>query len=265
MNFVSGSVVTHKYYLEPGSPGQELLATERYMSIKDKELEKLDLKALTEEEVGDAHIMSSIETPMREDAFDLGDDEKIERIQGLFAEIMKTLGLDLTDDSLKGTPYRVGKMYVKEIFKGLDPKNKPRIAVFDNKYQYNQMLVEKNISFYSACEHHFLPIIGMAHVAYISSGKVIGLSKINRIVEYYSKRPQVQERLALQVLNELKTALQTEDVAVLMEGKHLCVSSRGVEDVTSSTVTVEYSGKFKDNIEIRKEFLAYIGANLMKE
>lgn len=235
------------------------------MDIDNKALNTVELGNLSEEEIGDAHLMTSVDTPMRPDAFDLSDDQKIEKIEGLFGQIMETLGLDLTDDSLKGTPHRVGKMYVKEIFRGLNPANKPRIAVFDNKYNYSQMLVEKNITFYSACEHHFLPIIGTAHVAYISSGRVIGLSKINRIVEYYSKRPQVQERLALQILKELKDALGTEDVAVVMEGKHLCVSSRGVEDTSSSTVTVEYGGQFKTNMEIRKEFLGYISAPLMTE
>jgi GTP cyclohydrolase I len=157
---------------------------------------------------------------------------------------MDVLGLDLTDDSLQGTPDRVAKMYVEEIFSGLDPKNKPKIALFDNKYQYNQMLVEKDITFYSNCEHHFVPIIGKAHVAYISSGKVIGLSKINRIVQYYAKRPQVQERLTQQIANELRTVLGTEDVAIIIDAKHLCVSSRGVKDDTSSTLTTYYGGVF---------------------
>jgi GTP cyclohydrolase I len=227
-------------------------------------LDKLNIEKLEAEEMGDNHLMTSTDTPMRPDAFDKSDDQKIEEIQEHFLKIMETLGLDLEDDSLKGTPYRVAKMYVKEIFSGLNPANKPKIAVFDNKYKYQEMLVEKNMTFYSACEHHFLPIIGTAHVGYISSGKVIGLSKINRIVNYYAKRPQVQERLALQVANEIKQALDTEDVAVVMEGKHLCVSSRGVEDTTSSTVTVEFSGKFKDP-EVRKEFLNYIGSPLLKE
>lgn len=231
----------------------------------DKELlGKVSSNGMTADEIGDQHIMTSIDTPMHKDAFKKSDDEKVEIIKGLFAEIMTTLGLDLEDDSLKGTPYRVAKMYVKEMFKGLNPDNKPHMAVFDNKYQYNQMLVEKNITFFSACEHHFLPIIGTAHVAYISEGTVIGLSKINRIVQYYAKRPQVQERLALQILNDLKESLGTESVAVLMEGKHLCVSSRGVEDITSSTVTVEYSGKFLEK-DTREEFLKYISAPLMKE
>jgi GTP cyclohydrolase IA len=212
--------------------------------------------------IGDNHIMTSLETPLRTDAFDLSADEKIEKIQDYFFHIMHTLGLDMEDDSLKGTPRRVAKMYVKEMFGGLLPENKPKAATFDNKYNYSRMLVEKNITINSACEHHFLPIIGNAHVAYISSGKVIGLSKINRIVNYFSRRPQVQERLALQILNELKTALETEDVAVIIEAKHMCVTTRGIQDTNSSTVTAEYSGKFLE-AETRDEFLKYIDSNLM--
>lgn len=202
---------------------------------------------------GDDHIMTSAETPLRPDAFEKSDEEKMANIEKLFAGIMEELGLDLTDDSLKGTPHRVAKMYVKEIFQGLNPKNKPSISVFDNKYQYDKMLVEKEISFTSACEHHFVPIIGKAHVAYISSGKVIGLSKINRIVQYYGKRPQVQERMTVQIFNELKEALQTEDVIIVVEAEHLCVSTRGVEDKTSRTTTLQYGGKFED-VALRNEF-----------
>ena len=226
-------------------------------------LKAVDLKTLAEDEIGDAHLMTSVETPMRSDAFDLSDDEKKEIIAKHFTSIMETLGLDLTDDSLKGTPKRVAKMFVQEIFAGLNPKNKPEVAVFDNKYKYSEMLVEKNIDVYSTCEHHFLPIVGQAHVAYISNGNVIGLSKINRIVQYYAKRPQVQERLAVQISKALQEALNTEDVAVLIEGKHLCVSSRGIEDTSSSTVTAEYTGKFKD-VNTRNEFLSYVRADLMK-
>jgi len=199
------------------------------------------------------------ETPLREDAFDITDEEKINAISGYFKEIMQTLGLDLEDDSLKGTPNRVARMFVKEIFSGLNPKNKPIISLFDNKYKYNQMLVEKNIALYSNCEHHFVPIIGKAHIAYISSGKVIGLSKINRIVQYYAQRPQVQERLTLQIANELKSILHTEDVAVLIDASHLCVSSRGVKDTDSSTVTAEYCGVFLE-AERRREFLKYLNS-----
>jgi GTP cyclohydrolase I len=222
----------------------------------------LDLKTLADEEVGDAHLMTSVETPMRKDAFELNDEEKKQKIATHFTEIMNILGLDLTDDSLKGTPNRVAKMFVQEIFSGLNPKNKPKIAVFDNKYQYGEMLVEKNIDVFSTCEHHFLPIVGKAHVAYISSGSVIGLSKINRIVQYYSKRPQVQERLVVQISKALQEALNTDDVAVLIEGKHMCVSSRGIEDTSSSTVTAEYTGQFKDK-DVRSEFLAYVRTDLM--
>ncbi|MCH2085087.1 MAG: GTP cyclohydrolase I FolE [Saprospiraceae bacterium] len=206
---------------------------------------------------GDHHIMTSADTPLRIDAFAKSDEEKMASIEKLFTGIMEELGLDLTDDSLKGTPHRVAKMYVKEIFQGLNPNNKPSLSIFENKYQYNKMLVEKDITFTSACEHHFLPIIGKAHVAYISAGQVIGLSKINRIVEYYGKRPQVQERMTLQIFNELKDALQTEDIIVVVEAEHLCVSTRGVKDKTSLTTTLEYGGKFKD-IDLRNEFYQLI-------
>jgi GTP cyclohydrolase I len=195
-------------------------------------------------DIGDDHLFTGLETPMKADAFKLSDSEKKERIAILFEEIMDVMGLDLTDDSLQGTPQRVAKMYIDEIFSGLNPANKPKIALFDNKYQYNQMLVEKNITFYSNCEHHFVPIIGKAHVAYISSGKVIGLSKLNRIVQYYAKRPQVQERLTNQIAEDLKAILGTEDVAVIIDAKHLCVSSRGIKDDTSATVTTYYGGAF---------------------
>lgn len=216
-----------------------------------------DVLTLTDEEIGDDHIMTSVETPMHEGAFDLNDDEKMDKVAYHFREIMHTLGLDLTDDSLKGTPRRVAKMYVKEIFSGLNPANKPKIALFDNKYQYNDMLVEKDITFFSNCEHHFVPIIGKAHVAYMSNGKVIGLSKLNRLVQFYAKRPQVQERLTMQIAKELKQSLGTEDVAVVIDAKHLCVSSRGVEDINSSTVTAFYGGKFKEEVT-KNEFLKYL-------
>jgi GTP cyclohydrolase I len=223
----------------------------------------VDLKTLADDEIGDAHLMSSVETPMRPDAFKLSEGEKMEKIAHHFEAIMETLGLDLTDDSLKGTPNRVAKMYVQEIFGGLLPEKKPKMAVFENKYKYKEMLVEKNIDLYSTCEHHFLPIVGRAHVAYISNGNVIGLSKINRIVQYYAKRPQVQERLVIQISKALKEALNTEDVAIVIEGKHLCVSSRGIEDTSSSTITAEYGGAFKD-ISIRNEFLTYVTSDLMQ-
>jgi len=215
-------------------------------------------EALDIEEVGDDHLFSGIDTPLRKDAFAMEDELKMELIEKHFRHIMEIMGLDLTDDSLKGTPKRVAKMYIKEVFSGLDPKNKPAIALFDNKYKYNQMLVEKDISVFSNCEHHFVPIYGKAHVAYISSGKVIGLSKLNRIVEYYSKRPQVQERLTVQIANELKEALQTEDVAVVIDAQHMCVQSRGIRDSGSSTVTAYYGGKFEEEAT-KKEFLAYLG------
>lgn len=210
------------------------------------------------EEIGDEHLFSSIDTPMRPDAFALEDDVKIELIEKHFRHIMEIMGLDLTDDSLKGTPKRVAKMYIKEVFSGLDPKNKPAISLFDNKYKYDQMLVEKDISVFSNCEHHFVPIYGKAHIAYISSGKVIGLSKLNRIVDYFSKRPQVQERLTVQIANELKKALKTEDVAVVIDAQHMCVQSRGIRDTGSSTVTAYYGGKFEEETT-KKEFLTYLG------
>ncbi len=206
---------------------------------------------------GRSHNHSNYETPLRPDAFALSDEEKIKKIQHHFAEIMSTLGLDLSDDSLRDTPERVAKMYVNEVFSGLNPENKPKAALFDNRYKYDQMLVEKNMTFYSNCEHHFVPIFGKAHVAYISTGKVIGLSKLNRIVQYFAKRPQVQERMTVQIAKELQRVLKTEDVAVLIDANHLCVSSRGVQDHHSATVTSFYGGKFQEQ-SIRSEFLNYI-------
>ncbi len=207
--------------------------------------------------IGDNHIGTSIENPMRKDAFDLTDEQKIELIKKDVSNILTTLGMDLTDDSMKGTPNRVAKMFVKEIFGGLNPSKKPSSSTFENGYKYGEMLVEKNITLYSTCEHHLLPIVGRAHVAYISSGKVIGLSKMNRIVDYYAKRPQVQERLTMQIVKELQKALNTEDVACVIDAKHLCVNSRGIRDIESSTVTSEFGGKFKDE-KVRREFLDYI-------
>ncbi|MFV8270389.1 GTP cyclohydrolase I FolE [Flavobacterium sp. GT2N3] len=210
-----------------------------------------------QDEIGDNHFSLSAQNPVRDDAFDLSDDEKIEKIKKDVESILITLGMDLTDDSLKGTPNRVAKMFVKEIFAGLNPAKKPRASTFDNNYKYGEMLVEKNIIVYSTCEHHLLPIIGRAHVAYISNGTVIGLSKMNRIVEFYAKRPQVQERLTMQIVQELQIALGTKDVACVIDAKHLCVNSRGVSDIESSTVTSEFGGKFKDHAT-RREFLDYI-------
>jgi len=207
--------------------------------------------------IGDNHVSTSLNTPLKKDAFELSDDQKIDIISEHFEQIMETLGLDLTDDSLKGTPKRVAKMFTKEIFKGLNPANKPSISLFENKYQYNKMLIEKNITVKSTCEHHFLPVIGKAHVGYISSGKVIGLSKINRLVDYYSRRPQVQERLTRQILEGLKEALYTNDVIVIVDAKHFCVSCRGIQDDASSTITVEYDGAFI-NQQRRNEFMDFI-------
>lgn len=202
----------------------------------------------------DDHIGTSSETPLRADAFQLDNELKMELIEKHFKEIMHILGLDLSDDSLKGTPKRVAKMYIEEIFSGLNPANKPKIKLFENKYKYNEMLVEKNITFFSNCEHHFVPIYGKAHIAYISSGKVIGLSKLNRIVQFFAKRPQVQERMTVQIANELKVILETDDIAVYMDAHHMCVSSRGVGDVNSTTITSHYAGKFL-NPNTRAEFL----------
>ncbi len=217
-----------------------------------------DVSNLIIEDLGDEHVMTSIDTPLRADAFERDDELKMELIEKHFREIMHILGLDLTDDSLNGTPKRVAKMYVKEIFSGLNPENKPAITLFENKYKYGEMLVEKDISFYSNCEHHFVPIFGKAHIAYISSGKVIGLSKLNRVVQYYARRPQVQERLTVQVAKELQEVMQTQDVAVVMDARHMCVASRGVNDSSSSTVTAFYGGKFKEEAT-KNEFLKYLG------
>ncbi len=204
------------------------------------------------------HFSASRQTPLKADAFVLSEEEKIEKIQEHVAAILDILGMDLTDDSLKGTPKRVAEAYVKEIFGGLNPERRPSASTFENKYEYGEMLVEKNITLYSTCEHHLLPIIGKAHIAYISNGNVVGLSKMNRIVDYYAKRPQVQERLTLQVIEELQRILKTENVACIIDAKHLCVNSRGIRDVASSTVTAEYGGVFKTDETLRKEFLSYI-------
>jgi GTP cyclohydrolase IA len=220
------------------------------MKIEKLTLDNEDLR-------GDDHVGSSAQNPLRIDAFDLDDDQKIELIQEKVGEILHTLGMDLTDDSLKGTPKRVAKMFVKEIFSGLHPDNKPKASTFDNKYKYGEILVEKNITLYSTCEHHLLPIVGKAHIAYISNGTVVGLSKMNRIVQYYAQRPQVQERLTLQVVEELQKVLNTKDVACVIDAKHLCVNARGISDITSSTVTAEFGGVFKQQ-DKKQEFLDYI-------
>ena len=222
--------------------------------------EKIELSHLIIEEMGDEHKASSVETPLRSDAFDKTEEEKIALIEPHFKAIMEILGMDLRDDSLRGTPLRVAKMYVKELFQGLNPANMPSMTLFENKFQYNEMLVEKNINFYTNCEHHFVPFFGKAHVAYISSGKVIGLSKLNRLVEYFSKRPQVQERLTMQIGKALQTVLQTQDVAVYLDAKHLCVASRGVKDDSSNTITGYYGGKFQEE-NTKAEFLKYLDIN----
>jgi len=232
----------------------------REIRLHDKTDRPLSLTEINELS-GEPHQYASSDTPLREDAFDLDDEEKISIISGHFRAIMNTLGLDLDDDSLSRTPRRVAAMYVNEIFSGINPANKPEMALFDNKFRYNQMLVEKNITVYSNCEHHFVPIIGKAHIAYISSGKVIGLSKLNRIVQYYSRRPQVQERLTIQIAQELRSVLETNDVAVIIDAAHLCVSSRGIKDTASSTVTSEYSGAFL-SLARKEEFLKYLNLNI---
>ncbi len=219
---------------------------------------KLEKFISNNDDLGEDHVQTSDVTPLREDAFEKSDEEKISIIKKNIREIMHTLGLDLNDDSLMGTPARVAKMFVKEIFSGLKPDLKPKSSTFENKYNYGEMLVEKNINLYSTCEHHLLPIVGKAHVAYISNGTVIGLSKINRIVEYYSKRPQVQERLTKQIVGELQKVLKTKDIACVIDAKHLCVNSRGIKDIDSSTVTSEFGGKFKYDKTTKDEFLKYI-------
>lgn len=230
-------------------PNETLLSTQ----LIDEPLSQVLVDAM-----GDDHAGSSlVDTRMRDDAFEMDDETKRKKIESHFREIMLTLGLDLTDDSLKGTPNRVAKMFVNEVFSGLNPANKPSITLFENSYHYNEMLIEKNISLFTYCEHHFVPIIGKVHVAYISSGKVIGLSKLNRIVQYFGKRPQVQERLTTQIGKELIEILKSDDVAVMIDAKHLCVSSRGVQDIASSTITTFYSGKFKESAT-RTEFLKYL-------
>lgn len=227
------------------------------MKLKETLLNTTEAEDLTADELGEDHLATASDTPLRSDAFELDDDLKIELIAKHFKEIMHVLGLDLTDDSLKGTPYRVAKMYVKEAFSGLNPNNKPKATLFENKFNYTEMIVEKDITFYSHCEHHFVPIYGKAHVAYISSGNVIGLSKINRIVQYFAKRPQVQERMTNQIAEELKSVLQSEDVAVVVDANHMCVSSRGVADTNSKTGTAYFNGKFREE-NTKREFLNYI-------
>ncbi len=215
------------------------------------------MKTSNIEFLGDNHIATNVETPLREDAFNKSDDEKIQAIQHHFKQIMLELGLDLSDDSLSGTPYRFAKMYVKELFYGLNPANKPKLSTFNNSYGYQKLLIEQNITIDSSCEHHFLPIVGKAHIGYIPKDKVVGLSKINRLVDYYAHRPQVQERFCLQILRELQTALETEDVIVVVNAKHMCVSSRGIKDKSSSTTTMEYGGCFENEAQ-RHSFLSQL-------
>ncbi len=203
------------------------------------------------------HLMSvGVETPVIDNG--LSRKEKIDKIQNNFHEIATTLGLDLNDDSLIDTPKRVAKMYVNEIFWGLDYAAFPKVTVVDNKMQYNEMVVEKGISVQSYCEHHFVNIDGLATVAYIPNNKVLGLSKMNRVVEYFSRRPQIQERLTEQIYHALCFILETENVALTIDAKHFCVKSRGVEDTECSTVTSRLGGNFKAHPEVRAEFLALL-------
>ena len=226
------------------------------MSFKKKNM-KVDNLIKYLDESHDHNFSGSTKTPIRDNAFEISDEDKISIIKKNVAEILHTLGMDLTDDSLKGTADRVSKMFVKELFAGLNPKNKPKSSTFSNKYKYGEILVEKNITVYSTCEHHLLPIIGRAHIGYISNGTVVGLSKMNRIVNYYSKRPQVQERLTIQVVEELQKVLNSKDVACVIDAKHLCVNSRGINDIASSTVTAEFGGRFKEESK-KREFLDFI-------
>jgi len=233
---------------------------QRYHRLNEEPLSSLNTPSEQDDQDLDEllnHAIAHTSTPLREDAFTLKPDEKIRLIAAHVEGILHVLGLDLNDESIRDTPKRVAKMYVNETFRGLDPANKPGITLFNNKYHYKQMLVEKDITFYSTCEHHLVPIFGKVHVAYFSSGKVIGLSKLNRLVDYYARRPQVQERLTIQIAEALKDALKTEDVAVVVDSAHLCVASRGIRDVNSTTITSEYSGKFR-NRDVRSEFLTYI-------
>jgi len=216
---------------------------------------KMDQESI--DEIGDLHVATSWDTPMRKDAFEMSDEDKIEKIEGHFREIMHTMGLDLSDDSLSGTPHRVAKMYIKEIYRGLNPANKPNMRLFENPYDYDDMLIEKDITFYSTCEHHFVSIYGKAHVAYIPKGKVVGLSKINRMVQYCSSRPQVQERLTIQIAKELSLALDTPDVAVVIDADHLCVASRGVSDTNSRTITSKFLGAFREE-RTKAQFMQFI-------
>ncbi|ACX83705.1 GTP cyclohydrolase I [Blattabacterium sp. (Periplaneta americana) str. BPLAN] len=218
-----------------------------------------EYKKFLEKDNKDTNFLENHETPLRDDAFLISDEKKIDKIEKHFFHIMEILGLDMNDDSLRSTPKRVAKMFIKEIFSGLNPKNHPHLSTFENKYKYNQMLIEKNIIVYSTCEHHFLPIVGKAHVGYISNGKVVGLSKINRIVNFYAKRPQVQERLTMQIVKSLQKILDTKDVACIIDAKHLCVNSRGIRDIDTRTITTELVGAFKKDSEIRREFFHYIG------
>ena len=205
--------------------------------------------------IGDNHFSTSIKTPLLADAFDTSDDEKIKNIQHHFKMIMQEMGLDLTDDSLSGTPYRVAKMYVKELFYGLNPANKPKLSIFENKYGYKKMLIEQNITIDSACEHHFLPFIGTAHVAYLPKNSVVGLSKIPRIVDHFAKQPQVQERLTNQIAEFISSHLDAQGVGVIIESEHSCMTMRGVKKPGASMVTSKLMGSFKNDAKTRSEFL----------
>ncbi|UAB82403.1 GTP cyclohydrolase I FolE [Marixanthomonas sp. SCSIO 43207] len=194
------------------------------------------------------HVVTT--NPLRDDAFDKHEALKIKLITGKFKDIIEILGFDLTNDSIKDTPNRIAKMYVNEVFKGLNPKNKPKITVFKNEYSYHTPLTELNIPFTSFCEHHFVPIQGKANIAYVPKDYVIGLSKIHRLVDFYARRPQVQERLTMQILQELSLILETEDIGVVLKANHSCISCRGVQNLGSTTLTSVFRGKIENNSEL---------------
>lgn len=199
---------------------------------------------------------SMLKNPLLDEAFDIDDNLKIELLTEKFKDIIKILGLDINNDSIKDTPNRIAKMYVNEVFSGLNPENKPEITVFKNEYEYNTPLMELNIPFTSFCEHHFVPIQGTANIAYIPNDFVIGLSKIHRLVDFYAKRPQVQERLTMQILQGLSSTIDTKDIGVVLKASHCCISCRGVEDIGSSTLTSIFWGKIKSDVSLKSVLLS---------
>lgn len=210
---------------------------------------------LVKENLNKPNHYVTAKNPLRDDAFDIDDGLKIELIAEKVKDIIDILGLDSTNDSIKGTPKRIAKMYVNEIFKGLDPKNKPEVTVFKNEYNYHTPLVELNIPFTSFCEHHFVPIQGIANITYIPNDYVIGLSKIHRLVDFYASRPQVQERLTMQIAQELSGTLKTSNIGVVLKATHSCISCRGVEDMGSSTITSFFDGKVQSDNNLKRVLL----------